>query len=55
MRGAVPGIVGVSDLPAYNLGRVSNKGFELDAGYNDYVGKVNYWVKANYLFLPVIK
>ncbi|MGF6929231.1 TonB-linked SusC/RagA family outer membrane protein [Chitinophaga sp. W2I13] len=50
MRGAVPGIVGVSDLPAYNLGRVSNKGFELDAGYNDYAGKVNYWVKANYSF-----
>lgn len=47
-RGAVPGIVGVSSLPAYNLGRVSNKGFEIEAGYNDQVGKLNYWVKANY-------
>lgn len=49
-RGAVPGIVGVSSLPAYNLGRVNNKGFELEAGYNNQVGKFSYWIKGNYSF-----
>ncbi|GAA0549348.1 TonB-dependent receptor [Chitinophaga japonensis] len=47
-RGAIPGIIGVSELPAYNLGRVSNKGFELEGGYNGEAGALSYWVKANY-------
>lgn len=49
-RGAVPGIVGVSGLPAYNLGRVSNKGFELELGWTDHIGQLNYWIKGNYSF-----
>lgn len=47
--GTVPAFVG-SDLPAYNLGKMKNSGYELEASYSDHVGKFNYWVKANYTF-----
>ncbi|MFD2285876.1 SusC/RagA family TonB-linked outer membrane protein [Pedobacter petrophilus] len=37
--------------PAINLGRMSNKGFELDASYNDKIGdKFNYRISGNFSF-----
>lgn len=48
-RGTIPAIVG-ANLPAYNLGRMKNSGFDGDISYNDKVGGLNYWVKANFTF-----
>lgn len=48
-RQTIPGIVGVS-IPPENLGKMENKGFELDLGYNNNIGRFNYQVKANYSF-----
>jgi TonB-linked SusC/RagA family outer membrane protein len=48
-RGTIPFIVG-ADLPAYNLGRMKNSGYEAEVGYKDRVGAFQYWVKANYTF-----
>ncbi|HEY0108445.1 MAG TPA: SusC/RagA family TonB-linked outer membrane protein, partial [Fibrella sp.] len=47
--GTVPITVG-ANLPAYNLGRMSNTGVDGDVTYNDQIGKLNFWVKANYTF-----
>lgn len=38
---------GVS-LPAVNLGEVKNHGFEIDANWNDKIGKFNYYIKLNF-------
>ncbi|MRG44205.1 SusC/RagA family TonB-linked outer membrane protein [Chitinophaga sp. SYP-B3965] len=48
-RGTIPTIVG-ADLPAYNLGRMKNAGFEGEIGYKGKVNAFSYWVKANYTF-----
>jgi len=48
-RQTIPGIVGVG-IPPENLGKMQNKGFELDFGLNNNIGKFNYQVKANYSF-----
>ncbi|MFD2570476.1 SusC/RagA family TonB-linked outer membrane protein [Spirosoma soli] len=48
-RGTVPIIVG-SILPAYNLGRMRNRGFDGDITYNDRVGNLNFFVKGNFTF-----
>ncbi|WP_210420705.1 TonB-dependent receptor [Chitinophaga sp. XS-30] len=48
-RGTIPNIVG-ANLPAYNLGRMRNSGFEAEIGYKGKVQAFNYWVKANYTF-----
>ncbi len=48
-RQTLPGIVGVG-VPPENLGKMENKGFELDFGLNNNIGKFNYQVKANYSF-----
>ncbi|MFD2163995.1 SusC/RagA family TonB-linked outer membrane protein [Paradesertivirga mongoliensis] len=45
----VPDLVQAT-LPAANIGKVDNEGFEFDAGFNNSVRKLNYWVKANYSF-----
>lgn len=39
-------------IPAgsYNIGETLNKGFEIEAGWNDKIGKLRYWVNANYSF-----
>jgi TonB-linked SusC/RagA family outer membrane protein len=45
-RGSVPTILGV-DLPPVNLGRVQNRGFEVEAGYNNSFRNFRYSAKAN--------
>ncbi|WP_232825980.1 SusC/RagA family TonB-linked outer membrane protein [Chitinophaga alhagiae] len=35
-------------LPAANIGKVENKGYELELGWKDRVGKLDYWVKGAY-------
>ncbi|RXF72440.1 SusC/RagA family TonB-linked outer membrane protein [Arcticibacter tournemirensis] len=47
--GTVPGLV-QANLPPANIGKVSNEGYEVEAAYNNSVGKLSYWVKANYTF-----
>ncbi len=47
--GTVPSIVG-AELPAYNLGRMQNKGFDAEITYADRWGNFNYWVKGIYTF-----
>ncbi len=47
--GTVPVTVGAT-LPAYNLGRMKNSGFDGDITYNDHIGSVNFWVKGNFTF-----
>ncbi|WP_461054018.1 SusC/RagA family TonB-linked outer membrane protein [Spirosoma arcticum] len=47
--GTVPVTVGAT-LPAYNLGRMRNRGFDGDVTYNDRVGAFNFFVKANFTF-----
>jgi TonB-linked SusC/RagA family outer membrane protein len=47
--GTAPIIFG-GNLPAYNLGKMKNSGFDGDITYNDKIGKVDFWVKANYTF-----
>lgn len=48
-RGTVPIIVGAT-LPAYNLGRMSNKGFDGDINFKDNFGKFNYWLRGNFTY-----
>jgi len=48
-RGSVPVIVG-ADLPAYNLGKMKNYGFDGEISYNDRIGDFNYWVKGLFTF-----
>lgn len=45
-RNTVPLIVAAT-LPAYNLGKMSNSGYEADVSFNGKAGKVYYWMKAN--------
>ena len=45
-RTTVGDIVGIT-LPDVNLGKVKNKGFELEIGYTNKTGKVGYFVKGN--------
>ncbi|UII24876.1 SusC/RagA family TonB-linked outer membrane protein [Fulvivirga maritima] len=47
--GTVPLIV-QADLPPYNIGKVENKGFEVEVNYNNHIGLFKYWVKSNYSF-----
>jgi TonB-linked SusC/RagA family outer membrane protein len=37
-------------IPAQNLGRVSNEGYEIEANWNDNVGKVSYFLRGSYSF-----
>ena len=48
-RGTIPDIVG-ADLPAYNLGKMTNRGFDGEIAFNDKIGKFNYFIKGNYTF-----
>ena len=47
--GTPPLIVGAT-LPAYNLGKMTNSGFDGDITYTDKIRKVNFWVKANFTY-----
>jgi hypothetical protein len=48
-RSTQPMIIG-ANLPAYNLGEMENKGWELDVNYRNRINKFNYWVRFNYSF-----
>ncbi len=50
--GIIPGTYGVpqGQTPPLNLGRVSNEGFEIEAGWNDQLGAFSYFIKGNYSF-----
>jgi TonB-linked SusC/RagA family outer membrane protein len=45
----VPAIIGAS-LPAYNLGKMKNSGFDGDFTFREKVGKFKYWVKGNFTY-----
>ncbi|HTM98858.1 MAG TPA: TonB-dependent receptor [Pedobacter sp.] len=50
--GTVPSILGVvaTNLPSANIGRMENKGFELELNHSHHIGKLDYWIKANASF-----
>ncbi len=48
-RGTVPVIVG-TNLPAYNLGKMENSGFDGEISYYDKAGSFNYWIKGLFTF-----
>ena len=50
--GVIPATYGVSQssTPPLNLGRVSNGGYEVEAGWNDEIGNISYFIKGNYSF-----
>lgn len=45
----VPELVS-ADLPAANIGRVENRGYEVELGFRDKINTLNYWVKGAYSF-----
>ncbi|WP_315814135.1 SusC/RagA family TonB-linked outer membrane protein [Paraflavitalea speifideaquila] len=48
---STPSFAGLgSTLPAVNLGRVNNKGFEVEVSVNQKVGAFNFFAKANYTY-----
>ena len=47
--GTVPIIVGAT-LPAYNLGKMKNRGFDGEISFNNNYRNFNYWIKGNYTF-----
>lgn len=46
----VPQTTGVAKLPAVNIGRTQNKGFELELVHNNKIGDVSYYAKGNFTF-----
>lgn len=48
-RNTVPTIV-AAQLPAYNIGKMSNSGYEGDISFNNKMGQLNYWIKANFSY-----
>jgi len=50
--GTIPGTYGVpsSNVPPANVGKVNNQGFEVEAGWNDKIGKVTYFAKGNFSY-----
>ncbi|MGV8096557.1 MAG: TonB-dependent receptor [Mangrovibacterium sp.] len=48
-KSTVPWIVAAT-LPAYNLGKMSNRGHEIEVYYNNNIGNFNYWLKGNYTY-----
>jgi len=49
-RSTTPTHVAAVLQDAYNIGKVENKGYEVELGWNDNIGKVKYWLKGNYSF-----
>lgn len=48
---SVPILSGMgNNIPAVNMGKVDNQGYDGDISFNNSAGKFNYWVKANYTF-----
>ncbi|MCD7974026.1 MAG: TonB-dependent receptor [Candidatus Azobacteroides sp.] len=48
-RGTVPAIIG-AEMPAYNLGKMKNSGWDGEISYYDRAGNVDYFIKANYTY-----
>jgi Outer membrane receptor proteins, mostly Fe transport len=49
-RATEPGHLAISGQDVYNIGRVKNHGYEIDAKWNDQIGKFSYYVASNYSF-----
>lgn len=49
-RATEPGHLAISGQDVYNIGKVKNEGFEIDAKWNQTVGKFNYFVAGNYSY-----
>lgn len=49
-RRTVPTHVAAVLQDAYNIGRVQNKGYEIELGWSDKIGKLDYWFSGNYSF-----
>jgi len=45
----VPELVAAS-LPPANIGKVENRGYEIELGFKDKINEFNYWIKGNYSF-----
>ena len=45
----VPQMV-AAKLPAANIGKVQNHGYELELGYNDKIDQFSYWLKGSYSY-----
>lgn len=52
-RGDLPLYTGLSTskLPALNIGKVTNRGYEMELSYNDKIGDVGFTVGGNYTFV----
>lgn len=48
-KSTVPTIV-AAELPAYNLGKMSNSGYEGEITYSDTYKELSYYIKANYTY-----
>lgn len=48
-RNTQPMIIG-ANLPAYNMGEMENKGWEIDINYRNNFRELNYWLRFNYSF-----
>ena len=48
-RGTVPDIIG-ANMPAYNLGRMRNSGWEGELSYNDRWGEFRFFAKGNFTY-----
>ena len=48
-KGTIPVIVG-ANLPAYNLGSMTNGGFDGEINFRDKISQFNYWFKGTYTF-----
>lgn len=45
----VSSLIGTA-LAAQNLGKMNNRGYEVEATYRDHIGALNFWIKGNYSF-----
>ena len=48
-RNTQPMVIG-ANLPAYNMGEMENKGWELDVNYRNNIRGLRYWARFNYSF-----
>lgn len=48
-KNTIPNIVAAM-LPAYNLGKMRNEGYEEEVSFNEKFGNLNYWIKANFSY-----
>jgi len=48
----IPELVGMpgTDMPPANIGKVQNRGYEIELGYNDRIDNFTYWVKGAWSF-----